>query len=130
MQFRNRVLSGVARTGDDANPSLKPFTAGLEHLLGEINRAITCGLRANKGAAPIERFAGENTGKFVSETLVLAEEVTNFATADADVASGHVGVWTDVTEELGHERLAEVHDFVVGFVLGIEVSTALATTHR
>ena len=38
--------------------------------------------------------------------------------------------WPDVTEEFGHERLAEVHDFVVGFVLGVEVRAALATTHR
>ena len=32
--------------------------------------------------------------------------------------------------ELGHEGLAEAHDFVVGLALGVEVRTALATAHR
>jgi hypothetical protein len=39
-------------------------------------------------------------------------------------------VGTDVPEQLGHERLAKPHDFVVGFCLRIEISAALASAHR
>jgi hypothetical protein len=40
-----------------------------------------------------------------------------------------VGVRADVAEQLGHEALAEAHDFVVALALGIEVGAALAAAH-
>jgi hypothetical protein len=39
-------------------------------------------------------------------------------------------VFTDVAGELGHEALAEAHDLIVGFALGIEVGASLATANR
>src|SRR5260370_1173704 len=46
----------------------------------------------------------------VSNALVLAEEESDLTTANADITSWHVGVFTKVTVELGHEGLAESHD--------------------
>ena len=63
------------------------------------------------------------------QALVLAEQEADFAAAHADVAGRHVRVRADVAEQFGHERLAEAHDFVVGFALGIEVRAALAAAH-
>ena len=37
---------------------------------------------------------------------------------------------TDVTVELGHETLAEAHDFAVSFPLGVEIRAAFAATDR
>ena len=46
--------------------------------------------------------------------------------AYADIACRYVRVSADVSVELGHEALAESHNFSVGFALGIEVGAALA----
>ena len=62
--------------------------------------------------------------------LVLAEQEADLAPAHADVAGRNVGVGSDVAEELGHEALAEAHDFVVALALRVEVRTALAAAHR
>ena len=35
-----------------------------------------------------------------------------------------------MTAQLGHEGLAETHDFHIGFALGVKVGTALAAAHR
>ena len=35
----------------------------------------------------------------------------------------------DVTEQLGHEGLAEAHDLHVGLTLGVEVGATLAAAH-
>ena len=60
------------------------------------------------------------------QALVLAVEIADLATTNADVASGHVAVGADVAEQLGHEALAEAHDLHVALALGIEVAAALA----
>ncbi len=75
-------------------------------------------------------FTGENAGELVPQPLVLAEQEADLTPADADVAGGDVGVRPDVPEELGHEALAEAHDFHVALALRIEIGTALAAAHR
>src|SRR5699024_1869398 len=54
----------------------------------------------------------------------------DFSSADTDIASGNVGIRTDVTAQLGHEGLAETHDFHIRFALGVKVGTAFAAAHR
>ena len=65
----------------------------------------------------------------VNDLLVLAEHVSNFACADADVACGSVGELADVTVQLGHEALAETHNFCIGLALRVKVGAALAAAH-
>ena len=77
----------------------------------------------------MQAFAGQHAGEFVHDAFVLAEHVADFAAAHADVAGGNVGVRPDVPAQLGHEALAEAHDFVVALALGIEVRAALAAAH-
>ena len=65
----------------------------------------------------------------MGELLVHAEEIAYFACANADVACRNVFRRADDLVELGHERLAEAHHFVVGTSADREVRAALAATH-
>lgn len=111
----------VAEAGDGDGLALEAVALRLEHLLGEVGGAEAGGLGAHERAAEREALAGE----LVGEAFVLAEHVANLAAAHADVARGHVGVGTDVAEELGHEALAEAHDLVVALAVRVEVRAAL-----
>ncbi len=106
------------------------LAAGAEHLGREVDRAVAGRLGTNEAAAPVQTLAGQHARELVPDPLVLAEHETDLAAADADVARRHVGVRADVTEELGHEALTELHDFVVALALRVEVGTALAAAHR
>ena len=128
-EFFDGVLGDVAGAGDDAGFAFEGLVFGLEHFLGEVDGAVAGGFGANEGAPPFEAFAGEDAGEFVAEAFVLAEHVADFAGADADVASGDVGVGADVAFEFGHETLAEAHDFGVGFAFGVKVGSAFAAAH-
>ena len=110
--------------------ALEAVAARGEHFLGEIDRAVAGGFGTNQRAAVVEALAGQHAAEAVGQLLVLAEQVADLAAAHADVAGGHVGVGADVAEQLGHERLAETHDFVVALALGIEVAAALAAAHH
>src|SRR5690606_26649728 len=93
--------------------------------------AVAGRLLAHPRAAPVEAFAGKYAGFVaVGDALVLAEHVADLALTDADVASRDVGVLTQVAVQLGHEALAEAHDFVVAAPLRIEVAAALARADR
>ena len=46
-----------------------------------------------------------------------------------DVPGGDVGVGPEVPMQLVHEALAEAHHFIIGFALGIEISTAFGSAH-
>ena len=116
--------------GDGANFTFNGFVAGLKHFLREINRTITGRFRAHEGTAPIARLAREHAGKLVGKPFILPKEITYFAPTYPNIAGRHIGVGTDVPEQLGHKRLAKPHDFVVGFRLRIEIRAALAAAHR
>ena len=84
------------------------------------------GLGAGQRAAIGQALAGEYAFIQAGDALVLTVEVADLAAAHADVAGGHVDVLADVAVQLGHEALAEGHDFLVGLALGVKVRAALA----
>src|SRR5581483_5512225 len=98
--------------------------------VGEVDGAVAGCLRPDQRSAPLDALAGQDARELVADPLVLAEEVPDLSTADADVAGRHVGVRADVALELGHERLAKAHDLSVALALRVEVRPALATAHR
>ena len=117
----------VAGAGDDHALAGEGFALDrFEHLVHQIGQAIAGGLCAGQGAAVGQALAGEHAFIEAGDALVLAVEVADLAAAHADVAGGHVDVLADVTVQLGHEALAEGHDFLVGLALGVKVRTALA----
>jgi len=125
-----RILRDVAGAGDQHAGSFESAVAGGEHFGREIDRAVAGRLRADQASAPVESLAGEHAVIAVDDPLVLAEEVADFARADADVAGRNVGGGADVAVEFAHEAMAEGHDLVVGFSLGVEVRAAFAAAHR
>ena len=62
----------------------------------------------------------------VAYSLILPEQEAYLSAAYAYVACRDVGIGTDMSVELGHEALAECHDFPVALALGVKVGTALA----
>lgn len=59
----------------------------------------------------------------------MAEEETDFTTANTNITSRNIAELSDMTVKLSHEALAESHNLSVRLTLGIEVRTALTTTH-
>ena len=102
----------------------------LENFAEVVNSTETGCFGTDEGTAEGETFAGENA-VFVcaADPLVLAEEITDFTAADTHVTCGNVDAGADMTAELGHEALAEIHDFLIGLAFGIEVGTALTAAH-
>jgi len=123
-------LRDVAGAGDQTGLALELLAACPEHLLREVDGAVTRRLGANEAATPVPALARKDARELVPELPVLAVEIADLTTADTDVAGRHVGVRTDVTEELAHEGLAEPHDLHVALALRVEVRTTLAATHR
>ena len=110
-------------------PSRRVVARG-EHLFGEVDGAVAGGLGTDERAAPVDALAGQRCRRTrCADALVLAEQVADLTAADADVAGGAVGELADVAGELGHEALAEAHDFAVALALRVEVRAALAAAH-
>ncbi len=102
----------------------------MQHFLGKIDGAVTGGFGTNQRSAPFKAFAGQDAGELVAQSLILAKQKADFASADADVAGRNIRVRADMAEQFGHEALAEPHDFVIGFAFGIEIRAAFAAAHR
>ncbi len=123
------VLRHVAGTGNGDALAFEAAAHALEHFLGEVDTAIAGGFGADQAAAVGQALAGEHRGELVGQALVLAEEEADFPAAYTDVTGRYVEVGADVAIQLGHERLAEAHHFVVALALGVEVRAALAAAH-
>ena len=127
VELFDRVDGDVAGAGDDAGLAFERVLADLEHLAHEEDGAVPGRLRAHERAAPADAFAGEHAGFVpVGDALVLPEQEAELAAADADIARRNVGVLAEMAIELGHEALAEAHDFVVRLALRVEVRAAFA----
>ena len=130
MSFLGRVDRDVSGTRNNDALAVKRSAASAEHFLGEVDEAIASCLGSSEGTSPGQSLAGEDTGvEAVAQTTVLAEKVTDLATANTNIARRNVSIGTDVTLELGHEGLAKTHDFSVGLALGVKVRAALRTAH-
>ena len=130
LRFFDRIDRHVARTADSDGLARKALATHLEHLGGEVDEAVAGRFRPGQRAAVGQALAGQHALITVGQALVLAEQITDLAPADADIARRHVGVRTDVAVKLRHEALAEGHDLAVGLTLGIEIRAALAAADR
>ena len=59
--------------------------------------------------------------ELVANSLVLPKQVTDLASAHADIARRNVGFGANVTTKLCHHRLAEAHHFTIAFTFGVKV---------
>ena len=126
------VLGDVAGAGDgDALAREGLLAAGCvaDHVRDVVDETEAGGLRTDEGSTPAAALAGNDTLPLVLVRLVGTEHVTNFASADTDIAGGDIGELADVAGELAHEGVAEAADLVVRLALGVKVGTTLSTTH-
>ena len=125
------VDSDIAGAGDDHGLALEAVVAhALQSLSGEVAQAVAGSLGTGQRTAEGQALAGEHTAlEAVGQTLVLAEHIADLAAADANITGGAVHELADVTVQLGHEALAEAHDFHVALAVGVEVRAALAAAH-
>src|SRR5690606_9100105 len=130
VELLDRVDRHVAGARDQAGLALDGVAPSLEHVLREVDAAVAGRFAATVGAAPQQALAGQHAVVAPGQALVLAEQVADLARAHPDVARGHIDRRPDVAVQLGHERLAEAHDLLVGAALRIEVGAALGPTDR
>ena len=95
-EFFSRVYGDVSRSGYKTGLSFDALLLMPEHVLHEIDRAVAGCFHTNLAAAKGQALAGQYTRKLVGNTLVLAEQVRDFASTDADVAGRDVRVGSDV----------------------------------
>ena len=119
----------IAEAADGDGLALDVEAVGLQHLVDEVQSTIACSLGTNLRAAPFDTLARQYALELMRQFLVLSVQITYFAGTYADVTSGYILVWTDVTIEFRHESLTETHHLVVRATTNGEVGTALATTH-
>ena len=93
----------------------------LDDLIEHIYKAVSGSLGTDQRTAVGKSLAGKNAGILLGQSLVLSEKIADLTAAYTDITGGNVGVRSDMAEKLGHEALAEGHDFAVGFALGIKV---------
>ena len=116
----------VTEAGDTDDLAFDGVVLMLENFVEVINSTETGCFGTDKASAVGETLTGENAVLVSADyALILTEEVADLTSANADIACGNVDVGTDVTVELGHEGLAETHDFAVALAVGIEVGAAL-----
>ena len=120
----------VAEAGHYDGLALDGVMLMLEDFAYIVDSAEAGSLGTDQGAAVAEALAGEDAVLVsAANALILAEQIAYLAAAYADIAGGNVNAGTDVAIELGHEGLAETHDFCIALAVGVEIGTALAAAH-
>jgi hypothetical protein len=84
---------------------------------------------SDQAASPCKTLSSQDTLPFLGLGLVGAEEVTDFAAANTDITSWHIGIGTNVLAQLAHESNAELADLIIRLALGIEICSSLSTTN-
>lgn len=107
--LESSVLSDVAGSGQSNALALERLltTAGVcDHVLNVVDETVTGGLRTDERSTPCATLAGKNTLPAVALSPVCAEEVSNLASTNADVARGNVCVGTcDLRKSNVHWKL-------------------------
>src|SRR5680860_599218 len=111
------VAQGKAQSAEWCHSGLP----GSEHLLGEVDGAVSGCFRSDDGATPGKALTCEHAAELITESLVLAKKVPYLAPTHADITRRHICIGSDVAEELAHEALAEAHHLIVTLTLGVEV---------
>src|SRR5690606_5190793 len=122
------ILGDVARAGNGHATALEmPFFA-VQHLLREIDTAVSGGFGPHQAAPVGDPFAREDAVRLVGDAFVLAIEKSDLPGSHPNVTSRHVHVRAEMAIELGHEGLAKAHDLRIAASLRIEVGPALAAS--
>ena len=101
------VLGDVTRSRDQ---NLLAVPVGvvevLEHLGNVVDETVSGSLGTDERTTPRSTLTGKDTGKLVSDLLVGTEHETNLTSTGSDITGRDIGVVTNVSRELLHERVA------------------------
>ena len=120
----------ITGTGYNNSLALDINAVALEHFLCQIQKAVTCCFCTCKRTAVCKAFSCQNAFIYVSDSLILSIEESDFTSANTDISCRNICICADMTIQLCHKALAECHNFTVRLALGIEIRTALAATDR
>ena len=128
--LERRAPCDIAEAGEAEGLAFDVFALVREHFPEEVGCAEARRLGTDERAAVCKPFARQHAVvERAADFLVRTEEVADFSAAHAHVARGDIDIGPDVTVKLGHEAVAEAHDFRVGFACGVKVAAALAAAH-
>ena len=130
LSLLGRIDRNVTRARNSNGLAFEAVIVAVEVFLNEVHEAIARCFGTSERTAIGKTLTGKNAFPDILDALVLTEHVADLTSAGSDITCRNVGVCADVAAELGHEGLAEAHDFVVGLALRIEVRTTFATAHR
>ncbi len=89
-------------------------SVGEQHLIDEVEGAISRSLRSEDAATPLHTLAGDDAAmELTGEFLVLSEEESYLAASDTDITGGDILIRANVFIELTHESLAKTHYFSI-----------------
>ena len=103
VEFLDHIQRDVPRAGNHRRLAGDAVSASSQHVLHEIDRAVSRRFCPDEAAAEREALAGEDAREAVFQTLVLPEHVADFPSAHTDITRRHVGVFTDVPREFNHQ---------------------------
>ena len=102
----------------------------IQHFIRIVNSAVTGSLRTDQRTAVGPRFSSDYTVfKCDADTLILAEQVTDFSGTNSDITGRDVRIRPNIVIKACHKGLAESHDFPVALSSGIKIRTALRSPH-
>ena len=87
----------------------------------EIQSTVSCCLWTQDRASPFHALTGEHALELMGQFLILSEQITNLTCTYTDITSWYVLVGTDMTVELCHESLTELHHLIVALAADREV---------
>ena len=105
------ILRDIAGTRDDNRLSSQFLSGTSCHFLGDIHQAIASSFRSCQRTSEGKTLARQNPLILAGDPLVLTIQIADFASAYANIACRNILVRADILIQLGHETLAETHDF-------------------
>ncbi len=120
----------ISESGNCKRFSLNVFAVRFQHLHGVIYSTESGCLRTDQRAAVRTSLTGQDTGKFIAQSLILTEQIADLSCSDADITGRNVGIRTDVFCQFGHKTLTKAHHFPIGFSFRIKIGAAFTAAHR
>ena len=87
----------VAGTGNDNGLSFEGSAVCLQDFVGKVADTESGCFRTDQRTAGTDFLAGDDAGEFILQSLVLSEQITDFTSADTDIASRNVCISTDMS---------------------------------
>lgn len=128
--LQRSVLGDVSGSRDGDTLALERAKSSvLNHVVDVVDETVSSGLGPDERSTPASSLAGQDSLPLVAVCAVGAEQPSDLASGDTDIASGNIRVRANVLAQLAHESNTELADLIVRLSLGVEVRSALATAN-